>query len=155
MARLFAGTSGFSYPAWKPDFYPKDLPSKRFLEYYATRLNSVEANYTFRRLAPAKVLEGWKDKPTRLVFGMLKTHDAEVFLRQVGGFAEELAGITIPREVNALSDEAAAEAARAAGMRAHASPSLAEAVNSVAKPDSRVLICGSLYLAGRVLEENG
>jgi uncharacterized protein YecE (DUF72 family) len=59
LARLFAGTSGFSYPAWKPDFYPKDLPSKRFLEYYATRLNSVEANYTFRRLAPAKVLEGW------------------------------------------------------------------------------------------------
>ena len=59
MARLFAGTSGFSYPAWKPDFYPKDLLSKRFLEYYATRLNSVEANYTFRRLAPAKVLEGW------------------------------------------------------------------------------------------------
>jgi dihydrofolate synthase/folylpolyglutamate synthase len=105
--------------------------------------------------ALAKVLEGWKDKPTRLVFGMLKTHDAEVFLRQVGGFAEELAGITIPREVNALSAEAAAEAARAAGMRAHASPSLAEAVNSVAKPDSRVLICGSLYLAGRVLEENG
>jgi len=59
LARLFAGTSGFSYPAWKPDFYPKDLPSKRFLEYYATRLNSVEVNYTFRRLAPAKVLEGW------------------------------------------------------------------------------------------------
>lgn len=59
MAKLFAGTSGFSYPAWKPDFYPKDLPAKRFLEYYATRLNSVEANYTFRRLAPAKVLEGW------------------------------------------------------------------------------------------------
>lgn len=59
MARLFAGTSGFSYPAWKPEFYPKDLPSKRFLEYYATRLNSVEVNYTFRRLAPAKVLEGW------------------------------------------------------------------------------------------------
>ena len=56
---LFAGTSGFSYPAWKPDFYPKNVPSKKFLEYYATRLNSVEANYTFRRLASAKVLEGW------------------------------------------------------------------------------------------------
>ncbi len=41
------------------------------------------------------------------------------------------------------------------GFRAHASSSLAEAVKSVAKPDSRVLICGSLYLAGRVLEENG
>jgi uncharacterized protein YecE (DUF72 family) len=59
MAQLFAGTSGFSYPAWKPDFYPKDVPAKKFLEYYATRLNSVEANYTFRRLAPASVLNGW------------------------------------------------------------------------------------------------
>lgn len=59
MAQLFAGTSGFSYPAWKPDFYPKEVPAKKFLEYYATRLNSVEANYTFRRLAPASVLNGW------------------------------------------------------------------------------------------------
>jgi len=57
--KLYAGTSGFSYPAWKPDFYPKDVPAKKFLEHYATRLNSVEANYTFRRLATAKVLDGW------------------------------------------------------------------------------------------------
>ena len=59
MARLFAGTSGFSYPAWKPDFYPKDVPSKKFLEYYATRLNSTEVNYTFRQLPSGKTLEGW------------------------------------------------------------------------------------------------
>src|SRR5665213_1115304 len=59
MARLFAGTSGFSYPAWKPEFYPKDVPAKKFLEYYATRLNSVEVNYTFRQLPSAKTLEGW------------------------------------------------------------------------------------------------
>ena len=57
--KLFGGTSGFSYPAWKPDFYPKDLPAKRFLEHYASRLNSVEVNYTFRRLVSASVLEGW------------------------------------------------------------------------------------------------
>jgi dihydrofolate synthase/folylpolyglutamate synthase len=105
--------------------------------------------------ALAKVLAGWNDKPTCLVFGMLKTHDAELFLRQIRGFAEELAGIAIPREVNALPAEAAAQAAQAAGMRAHASPSIEAAVKSVAKPNSRVLICGSLYLAGRVLEENG
>ncbi|HVW85072.1 MAG TPA: DUF72 domain-containing protein [Bryobacteraceae bacterium] len=59
MARLFAGTSGFSYPAWKPDFYPKELPAKGFLQHYATRLNSVEINYTFRQLPSAKTLEGW------------------------------------------------------------------------------------------------
>jgi hypothetical protein len=44
MGRLFAGTSGFAYPAWKPGFYPKDLPARRFLEHYASRLNSVEIN---------------------------------------------------------------------------------------------------------------
>jgi uncharacterized protein YecE (DUF72 family) len=59
MAQLFAGTSGFSYPAWKPEFYPKDIPAKKFLEYYATRLNSVEVNYTFRQLPSGKTLEGW------------------------------------------------------------------------------------------------
>lgn len=59
MARLYAGTSGFAYPGWKPRFYPKDVPAKRFLEYYATRLNSVEINYTFRRLAAESTLENW------------------------------------------------------------------------------------------------
>ena len=59
MARFFAGTSGFSYPSWKPAFYPKEVPSKRFLEHYAKRLNSVEINYTFRQLASASTLHGW------------------------------------------------------------------------------------------------
>lgn len=59
MAKLFAGTSGFSYPQWKPAFYPKEVPSKGFLAYYATRLNSVEVNYTFRQLPSGKTLNGW------------------------------------------------------------------------------------------------
>jgi len=59
MAQLFAGTSGFAYPSWKPKFYPTDLPAKQFLEYYSRRLNSVEINYTFRRLPAGKTLESW------------------------------------------------------------------------------------------------
>ncbi len=59
MAQLFAGTSGFAYPSWKPNFYPAKLPAKKFLEYYSRRLNSVEINYTFRRLASASTLENW------------------------------------------------------------------------------------------------
>lgn len=59
MAQLFAGTSGFAYPQWKPAFYPAKLSSKKFLEYYASRLNAVEINYTFRRLAAASTLESW------------------------------------------------------------------------------------------------
>jgi uncharacterized protein YecE (DUF72 family) len=56
---VYAGTSGFAYPAWKPDFYPKNVASKKFLEYYATRLNSVEINYTYRQLPKAATLENW------------------------------------------------------------------------------------------------
>jgi uncharacterized protein YecE (DUF72 family) len=57
--RLYAGTSGWAYPTWKPDFYPAGTPAKRFLEFYASKLTSVEVNYTFRALPTAKMLEGW------------------------------------------------------------------------------------------------
>ena len=59
MSSLFSGTSGFAYPSWKPDFYPPKLAAKDFLKYYATRLNSVEVNYTFRQLPKATTLENW------------------------------------------------------------------------------------------------
>ncbi|MBV9081613.1 MAG: DUF72 domain-containing protein, partial [Acidobacteriaceae bacterium] len=58
-AKLYCGTSGFAYPSWKPDFYPEKLPSGKFLSYYATRLNVVEVNYTYRRLASAATFEKW------------------------------------------------------------------------------------------------
>jgi uncharacterized protein YecE (DUF72 family) len=59
MATLYTGTSGFAYAAWKPGFYPAKLPSRLFLQHYATRLNCVEINYTFRRLPSATTLESW------------------------------------------------------------------------------------------------
>ncbi len=59
MPTLWAGTSGFAYASWKPDFYPQKLAAKGFLGHYATRLNAVEVNYTFRRLPSAGTLEGW------------------------------------------------------------------------------------------------
>jgi len=58
-AKLYCGTSGFAYPSWKPNFYPETLPSSKFLSYYATRLNAVEVNYTYRRLASAATFEKW------------------------------------------------------------------------------------------------
>ncbi|SRR5712691_1360361 len=69
MARLYAGTSGFAYASWKPDFYPAKLPAKDFLKHYATRLNAVEVNYTFRQLPSASTLENWvKATPDGFVF---------------------------------------------------------------------------------------
>lgn len=59
LAPLYAGTSGFAYPSWKPDFYPDKLASAKFLGYYATRLNLVEINFTFRRIVLGSTLEKW------------------------------------------------------------------------------------------------
>jgi uncharacterized protein YecE (DUF72 family) len=91
MAQIFAGTSGFSYPAWKPDFYPAKLPAKQFLGHYATRLNSVEINYTFRQLPSAKTLEGWlAETPNGFAFSckahMRLTHIMK--LKEAGSFTE-------------------------------------------------------------------
>ena len=74
MATLYAGTSGFAYPAWKPAFYPQDLPAARFLEHYASRLTCVEINYTFRRTPAQKTLESWvAATPPGFVFA-IKAH---------------------------------------------------------------------------------
>ena len=59
MGKLYAGTSGWAYPQWKPDFYPAKLAPAKFLAYYGSRLNSVELNYTFRRFPTEKLLAGW------------------------------------------------------------------------------------------------
>jgi len=69
MGRLYCGTSGFAYASWKPDFSPAKLPSKHFLKHYATRLNAVEANYTFRRLPSPSTLEAWVNcTPSEFLF---------------------------------------------------------------------------------------
>ena len=57
--RVYVGCSGWAYPTWKPVFYPEKLPSKKFLEYYATRLNSVEVNYTFRSFPRRTTIDSW------------------------------------------------------------------------------------------------
>jgi uncharacterized protein YecE (DUF72 family) len=56
---LWIGCSGWAYPTWKPEFYPPKTPAKKMLEYYATQLNSVEVNYTFRQLPSAATVDGW------------------------------------------------------------------------------------------------
>jgi uncharacterized protein YecE (DUF72 family) len=71
MATLYAGTSGFAYPAWKPGFYPAKTPANQFLKHYAARLNCVEINYTFRRLPSASTLQNWVEQtPAGFVFAV-------------------------------------------------------------------------------------
>jgi uncharacterized protein YecE (DUF72 family) len=57
--RIYVGCSGWAYASWKPGFYPAKVSAKKFLEYYATQLNSVEVNYTFRTLPGRGTVEGW------------------------------------------------------------------------------------------------
>jgi uncharacterized protein YecE (DUF72 family) len=71
MPKLYAGTSGFAYASWKPDFYPARMPARAFLSHYATRLNAVEINYTFRRLVSPSTLESWiAATPPSFVFAL-------------------------------------------------------------------------------------
>jgi uncharacterized protein YecE (DUF72 family) len=58
-SQVYVGCSGWAYPTWKPAFYPEKLASKKFLEYYATRLNSVEVNYTFRSFPRRTAIDSW------------------------------------------------------------------------------------------------
>src|SRR3989475_12881734 len=60
---LFAGTSGFSYAAWKGKFYPKQLAGSKMLSYYAERLNGVELNGSFYRTPPEAALAKWDAQP--------------------------------------------------------------------------------------------
>jgi len=105
--------------------------------------------------ALAEQAKSWRDKKLNLVFGMLKTHDAASFLAALAPYTSRVEAITIPGEENARSADDIADIAKSIGVRAAARPGITEAVTAAAEPGTRVLICGSLYLAGRVLAENG
>ena len=89
------------------------------------------------------------------VFGMLASHDASAFLKPLAPAVTRLAAVAIPGEANALSAAAAATAASGLGIAAAPYSAIAEAVAAMGALGGRVLICGSLYLAGQVLRENG
>ncbi len=59
--RIFGGTSGYSYKAWRGTFYPPELHADEWLSYYASRLPAVEINNTFYRMPRSYVVETWRD----------------------------------------------------------------------------------------------
>lgn len=80
---LHVGTSGWGYASWKPDFYPKETKQKDFLRYYATQLNAVEVNYTFRHMLSEKSLTTWlAETPERFQFS-IKAHQAITHFRRL------------------------------------------------------------------------
>ncbi len=101
--------------------------------------------------------DSWADRPVRAVVGMINTKDSQGFLLPLAARLAEARTVTIPHEPNSLEAIQVAETARAAGLAAHPAASVAEAVAALAQTPgpARLLICGSLYLAGHVLAENG
>ena len=107
--------------------------------------------------AVAATLAGMAKKPTHLIVGMLNTKDIAGYLRPLAQQAASLTAVSIPGEKNTLTAEQTQAAAQAAGIVADTAPSVLAAVRTIAAahPGARILICGSLYLAGSVLRENG
>jgi uncharacterized protein YecE (DUF72 family) len=69
--RAFVGTSGWSYTSWRPKFYPEGTKSAQFLRHYATRLGTIEINYTFNHLPTEKNVAQWTEAtPDSFVFGL-------------------------------------------------------------------------------------
>lgn len=100
MAQLYVGTSGWAYPSWKPAFYPEKLAQKKFLNFYASKLNAVEVNFSFRQLLKETTVANWlAETPEHFRF-TIKAHqvlthikrlkDTDEFLKRFLGTLEAL-----------------------------------------------------------------
>jgi dihydrofolate synthase / folylpolyglutamate synthase len=105
----------------------------------------------------AETLRGMPERPTHLICGMLNTKDIGGFMRPLGTVAQSLTALSIPGEKNTIPAEETARFAAEAGLPAATAKSLDGAIVEIVArdPGARILICGSLYLAGHVLRENG
>ncbi len=107
--------------------------------------------------ALAKALTRLPPRPTYLVCGMLKTKDVSGYLRPLRAVCKGLYAVSIPDETATLPAEDTRKAAAGVGFDAQVAASVSDAVAAIvaSRPGARILICGSLYLAGHVLRENG
>jgi dihydrofolate synthase/folylpolyglutamate synthase len=107
-------------------------------------------------LALAAHLASLPKRPTYLICGMLNTKDITGYLSPMAPHVTRLTAVSIPGETNTLPADTTAQAAQKSGMQADTAASVLDAVRQIAAsdPHARILICGSLYLAGAILREN-
>lgn len=107
--------------------------------------------------AIAGVLAELPKVPTYLVCGMLNTKDIGGYLRPLTPHVTALHAVSIPGEAATLPAQVTAGSAQEVGMNACEASDVASAVANIvgAAPHARILICGSLYLAGNILRRNG
>ncbi|MEW2914059.1 folylpolyglutamate synthase/dihydrofolate synthase family protein [Leisingera sp. JC11] len=108
-------------------------------------------------VALADVLAKLPERPTHLICGMLNTKDVSGYMAPLAPHVASLTAISIPDEINTLSAEDTEAAAKSVGIAAGTADSTLAALQAITAkdPQARVLICGSLYLAGHILRENG
>lgn len=83
MAQLYAGTSGWAYPSWKPDFYPAKLAQAKFLQHYSTQLNAVEVNFTFRQLLKETTAQKWINETPATFRFSVKAHQVITHIKRL------------------------------------------------------------------------
>jgi dihydrofolate synthase/folylpolyglutamate synthase len=107
--------------------------------------------------AIAATLAQMPKRETHLICGMLNTKDIGGYLRPLAPHVASLHAVSIPGEANTLPADVTAAAATKAGIIAHEAHSVSEALADIRaqNKESRILICGSLYLAGNILRSNG
>ena len=88
--RAFVGTSGWAYTTWKPRFYPAEIKAAGFLRYYATRLRTLEVNYTFNHLPTEKNIAAWREATPEDFLFALKASQQITHFRQLRDPAETL-----------------------------------------------------------------
>jgi dihydrofolate synthase / folylpolyglutamate synthase len=100
-----------------------------------------------------KDLNAKNPKPLIIIWGMLNTKHPGAFIANFKGISERVITIAIPGEINTISADDLALAAKQNGIASSAAPSLEKALEQAAQlhPAPRIVICGSLYLAGHVL----
>ena len=107
-------------------------------------------------VALAATLRAQSPRPTHLICGMLNTKDIAGYLRPLAQVAQSLTALSIPGEANTIPAEDTARFATEVGLPATTAASMQDAISAIraAHPQARILICGSLYLAGHVIREN-
>ena len=87
---LYVGTSGWAYPSWKPAFYPEKLAQKKFLNFYATKLNTVEVNFTFRQLVKETTIQNWLAETPDTFRFTIKAHQVLTHIKRLKSSEEFL-----------------------------------------------------------------
>jgi dihydrofolate synthase/folylpolyglutamate synthase len=106
--------------------------------------------------AISKLLNDLPQKPTHMVVGMLNTKDVSGYLNHFLDGTTSLQAVSIPGEAATLTAEETSSAAAKLGFDASEADDVLSAVKNIVAKDktARILICGSLYLAGNILREN-